>query len=247
MFSSCLGLLLLAHTATCQFHEVGGGLGLTNTRTEISNFNLLNSGVGLWGFYRYNFNEVWVGRADLRFLQIGANDSHNSDWLSASRGASFSASVIELSANIEYNFLNYRQIRERFRWSPFLTAGVASFSPFTYSFSDPTGIYFDNGPSAFNFAIPFGLGIKYKLSQYLNLGATFIATKTFTDQLDGISMNTPTTIPLHYRGVDQSTNDWYNFLGFTISYTFYGLKCPPHQNDIQMPSYWQNDNGKSGK
>jgi hypothetical protein len=52
-----------------------------------------------------------------------------------------------------------------------------------------------------------------------SLGFEFVARKTYTDQLDGISS---------YRvGTHETANifdkDWYYYSGFTVGYTFYGV------------------------
>jgi len=101
-------------------------------------------------------------------------------------------------------------------------------------------------------AIPFGLGMKFNISYKLNFGFEMGARKIFTDYLDDVSTaypdlmtlrsEDPTTAALAYRtpeitgefGSDPSglergdsgNNDWYFFLGATVSINLtdkYGL------------------------
>jgi hypothetical protein len=215
-----------------QIHEVGGGLGFSNNRSDVSNHLILpNTSYGFWGFYRYNFNPVWVLRAEIREMHIQASDNLNFP-LPAVRNYNFNTNILEFSINAEYNFLNYRKPDNQFRWCPFLTLGVANFMTF--------GSSFGSGFKPINLSIPFGFGVKYKLSEHLNLGSTFIADKTFTDNLDGLSSNYANNIATQYQGIDLSTNDWYFFLGFSISYTFYKVKCPEIYDDLKTPKHRKN-------
>ena len=76
--------------------------------------------------------------------------------------------------------------------------------------------------------IPLGFGYKYRLGKNLNLGAEFVARKTFTDYLDGVS-------DIDGRGWQRGwkfTNDWYAYVGVSISYTVYNILCPFDYNQF---------------
>ena len=83
---------------------------------------------------------------------------------------------------------------------------------------------FNREGATFGFAIPAGVGFKYALSEHLNLGFEIGARKTFTDQLDHLAKQDPLLVNPH----DQ---DWYYYNGFSLSYTFYKIRCPDLYKD----------------
>lgn len=101
------------------------------------------------------------------------------------------------------------------------------------------------------FAIPIGGGFKMSVSRHWNIGIYGEVRITFTDYLDDVSGVYPSALSLPqgtqgiaYQMYDGShevgerigvngrqrgsttTNDFYLFLGATVSYTFFPLKCP---------------------
>lgn len=202
--------------------EIGGGLGASNTRTDVSNFNFLNTRFAAQGFLRYNFNYAWVLRADAKYFSLYGSDKNNATQISALRDYTFSASGAQASASVEYNFLDYRDLKRKVKFSPFLTAGLG-ICYFNVSNAD----YSPVSP-----VIPFGFGAKYMLSKNWNIGLLFETSKTFTDRLDGIDDKFPEKMDPHIKSADLATDDWYHFFGINISYTFYHIKCPDHHDKL---------------
>ncbi|MFN0048753.1 MAG: DUF6089 family protein [Cytophagales bacterium] len=223
-------IILIPKITYAQFSELGGGVGASNVRSDVGVVSAANTRFGANLFYRMNFSHIWVGRAELKYVNIASDDKNYPDLISKQRNYSFYNNAIEVSLGMEFNFLNFRYPKNEHRWCPFLTASLANFSTFSNSF----------GSSApFNLAIPFGFGIKYKLSDHWNLGFVYTATKTFSDKIDNISSSNAINISQKIKGNDESANDWYHYAGFTISYTIYKLKCPKHLEDETTPEYWQ--------
>jgi len=89
----------------------------------------------------------------------------------------------------------------------------------------------DRSPyNQYSFAIPFGFGFKYSLTDKFGLTFEWGMRKTFTDYIDDISTTyaddpsviadpTQTHSAYMQRGDDQ-TMDWYNYTGVTITYKF---------------------------
>jgi hypothetical protein len=102
-----------------------------------------------------------------------------------------------------------------------------------------------------SFAIPVGGGFKFSINRNWNIGIFGEIRITFTDYLDDVSGVYPSALSLPdgtrgiaYQLYDRSgevgekigvpgrqrgsttTNDFYLFGGFTVSYTFFRLKCP---------------------
>ncbi|MDF1866309.1 MAG: DUF6089 family protein [Saprospiraceae bacterium] len=106
--------------------------------------------------------------------------------------------------------------------------------------------------SRLQLAVPFGLGFKFNMSYKVNFGLEFGVRKTFTDYLDDVSTNYPDILEMQqentlaailsyrtpeYTGMftenpvgqargDAQNNDWYFFIGGTITVNLtdkYGL------------------------
>lgn len=217
-----LSFVVFSFCVYAQKWEIGGGLGVSNTRSDISYFNFLNTRYAATAFLRYNINYAWVIKADLKYFSLYGSDKNNSDTISTIRNYAFAANGGHFSANMEYNFLDYRDLKHKVKFSPFLTAGIG-LCYFRLSNSDL---------SVLSPIIPFGFGVKYMVSKNWNIGLLFETSKTFTDKLDGLDSTLPLEIDPHIKSADLATDDWYHFFGLTISYTFYHIKCPDHHDRL---------------
>lgn len=215
-------IMLFCFYAHAQKWEIGGGMGASNTRTDVSTFNFLNTRYAFQGFLRYNFDHAWVARLDAKYFSLYGSDKNNSTQIAAIRNYTFSDNGAQVTANMEYNFLDFRDLKRKVKFSPFLTAGIGACF-FKVS---------NTALSAFSPCIPFGMGAKYMINKNWNIGALFETTKTFTDRIDGIDATFPEEMDPHIKSADLSTDDWYYFFGITISYTFYHIKCPDHHDKI---------------
>jgi hypothetical protein len=74
-------------------------------------------------------------------------------------------------------------------------------------------------------ALPFTLGVKLNPNPFFILGFELGARYTFTDNLDGSNPENEYANELNYKFGNIANNDWYIFMGFTISFTFGDLPC----------------------
>ncbi len=186
--------------------EVGFGLGGLNYTGDLApEFTYKNFSPGFQAFYRHNHKkEVSVFRLNLLIGKVKGSNSFAVPDLGII-DSSFSRTIMEIAAIYEYNFFNYRDIKENFFMSPYLFGGIAT----TVLFGDENHA---------TITIPFGVGLKYKLSSNWNLGLEYGIRKTFYDRIDMINED---------QLLSSSTPaDWYYFLGLNLSYTFYQQKCP---------------------
>jgi Domain of unknown function (DUF6089) len=210
-------LLLLAELSKGQKNEIGFSVGGLNYTGDISpSYNVFHYRPAGSLFYRLNFSPIVALRASGMIGGLYGNEKNSKNPVQAARGASFKSTVSEFSVMLEYNFFNYRGRKDDRRYSPYLTGGLGIFNSVSKA-----GNY-RHGSEYIQLAIPFGVGMKYKLSRYLNLGAEFVARKTTSDQLDGVSSQ--------YIGNHETSNlfdkDWYYYTGLSLSYTFYKVVCP---------------------
>lgn len=192
--------------------DFGGGLGMSGYLGDANESNLFHSpgfAANLQG--RYLFNERTAIRAQLTALTLSGNTADFDNKLPDGRDYKFSAFAGDLSVRGEFNFFpygigeTYRRLR---RFTPFLALGLGA----TLSASD--------GHTAGALSIPMTAGVKYKLSQRLNLIADFTMTKVVGDHLDGAQLADLTTIKSSFI----KNTDWHSALQVSLTYEF-GPRC----------------------
>lgn len=149
----------------------------------------------------YDFSERLALRGGLTIAKVaGADSLSDKDYLRA-RNLSFQSSIVEFSLRGEYTIFNMSNMR----WSPYVFGGLAiyRFNPYTFDrnnnqvFLKPLGTegqglpqYPEREPySLTQVSLPFGGGIKYAISDKVDLGLEMGLRKLFTDYLDDVSTN----------------------------------------------------------
>lgn len=222
-----------------QKYEIGGGLGVGTYTGDIIR-RIDPRQIGLQGtlFGKRNFDNVWSLRVALSSSILQAEDSLRPlDPAARIRDGRFRGGVIEGSAVMEFNFLDFLRNDSEFRWSPYAFFGLG-FSHFimkgnTYQFLVSERYNLNS------VVIPFGGGVKYRLNDRWTLAAELGFRPTMTDFLDKIDSTLP-AIPRYQQPTDPTTGqtppygvnfgnpntkDWYYFLGLTLSYTIANVKC----------------------
>jgi opacity protein-like surface antigen len=195
-------------------------------------------------------------RSGFNYGKVQGNDKLNKPTLQP-RNLSFETKILELNLLGEYTFFDLDQRR----FSPYVFGGIAvfRFNPYAY---DTTGNKLflkplsteGQGLSAYpgrtpyhltQFAVPFGAGVKLRITENAVLGYEFGLRKTFTDYLDDISTTYvdatalalergPKAIEMSYRSGELKTGDpnyppdgtlrggpkfkdWYYFTGITLA------------------------------
>ncbi|MGI6242711.1 MAG: DUF6089 family protein [Prevotella sp.] len=122
----------------------------------------------------------------------------------------FDNPLYDVCLTYEYNFWPYgtgRDYRGAKRITPFVFAGIGG----TYVDADNKG--------KFTFNIPLGIGVKYKMSERMNLGLEWAIHFSQSDELDGVKD------PYYVKssGLFKNT-DCYSALQLTLTYSFM-TKC----------------------
>ena len=208
--------------------EIGIGLGATNYRGELSpGYQFQNNRPALTAFYRRDVSVPITSRGGITAGFLRADDG-NVEGLNGGvppvqnyRQANTKGSLLEASAVVEYNFLDYHYRTDKIHFTPYLFAGLAAFYANTTTVTNNSALQnsFNRDGGMLGFAIPAGVGFKYALSQHWNLGLEVGVRKTFTDKLDHLSDQDPLLVNPH----DQ---DWYYYNGLSLSYTFFRIPCP---------------------
>ncbi|MET4075760.1 DUF6089 family protein [Hymenobacter sp. UYCo722] len=206
--------------------EIGVGLGATNYRGEISpRYQFQNNRPALTAFYRKDVSVPITLRGGLTAGLLRAADGNVSGVngavppLQAYRQANTKGGLVEASAVVEYNFLDFHRRTDKVHFTPYLFGGVAIFYANTTTVSDAGLGTLSRKGAMVGFAIPVGVGAKLALSTHWNLGLEVGARKALTDQLDQLGDQSAFLVNPH----DQ---DWYYYNGLSLSYTFYKIHCP---------------------
>ncbi|HUB59207.1 MAG TPA: DUF6089 family protein [Puia sp.] len=215
----------------------------------------LAGGLGL----QYDLTQHFSVLSNLTFGKVGASDEYSPQADLQARNLSFTTDISELNLLAEYNILSLRS----HKITPYVYAGVAvyHFNPYAY---DSTGkkVYLrplstegeglPQYPNVHEYAltqlaIPFGGGIKFRISDQVVLAYDIGMRKLFTDYLDDVSgryvdQSTlladkgPEAVEMAYRGNeikggagyppagtvrgDPRRKDWYYFSGLRVIIAF---------------------------
>jgi opacity protein-like surface antigen len=217
----------------------------------------------------YDISDHISVRGSLVYAHLSADDKFGNNRV---RNLNFSTKLYEANAGVEY----YITRMEDHLLTPYVFGGIAfyHFNPYTYDtsgnkyfikFLNTEGEGFTPGRPGYKltqFGIPFGAGVKFSLSENINIGIEVGYRKLFTDYLDDVSTtyvdeNTllakmgPKAVELAYRGNElkdgapyppggtargSKGDDSYYFAGFTASFRIF-RKNADTRNTSRHPSY----------
>ncbi len=235
-----LFFVISVKASTAQTIEIGGFVGTSYYLGELNPalpYNQTQLAYG--GLARYNLSERWAIKFNYYRGNVKGSDATGGSV--ENRDLDFESKINDFSLVAEFNFWEYFTGSKKSFFTPFIFGGVSffTFNPISYSGVELQSQgtegqnygFDDRSPyNKYSFAIPFGFGFKYSLTERLGLTFEWGMRKTFTDYIDDISTTyaddpdiiaDPTQTHSAYvqRGDDQ-TNDWYNYTGITITYKF---------------------------
>ncbi len=194
--------------------DVGAGIGMSGYLGEANRSSLLKH-PGFEGevSFRYLPNVRWAFRGVLSALSLSGSTADMDDVLPSTGPEyyDFKSTVYDLGGRVEFNFFNYgigETYKRLCRWSPYVTVGIG------------VSLSSSGGTTSVAPNLPMGVGLKFKLSPRVNLGAEFTMTKVFGDKVDGPVLNDLNMIKTTFY----KNTDWYSRLTIGISYEF-GQRC----------------------
>lgn len=187
-------------------HEIGPFIGFDYYMGDLSPSNVFGMpGYNFGLFYRYAANPRVAVRLAGHYGYLQGDSKLNSPNLQY-KNLSFHTTLIDIEMGVEINFMEYIAGSDNHRFTPFIFAGISvfHFNPKTiYDGQEyelqPLGTegqglteYPERTPySLTSWSIPFGLGIKWSISQRVSLGLEWGLRKTFTDYIDDVSDRYP--------------------------------------------------------
>ncbi len=218
-------LVFFAVNATAQTYEIGIFAGGANNIGDVGRTNyIMPSGLAFGGLFKWNKSKRYAWRASMMYGNFTADDSKSSSPSRKQRGYVVDNSVLEASAGLEFNFVDYNLHNLGPAFTPYLYTGFTYFR-YDYNYFDVGQLQNANQKDG-ALAIPMTVGAKLRLNQYLILGAEIGARYTFTDNLDANNpekANVSKQIDVTFGNIN--SDDWYVFSGLTLTYTFGRKPC----------------------
>lgn len=162
-------------------------------------------------FTRLNLNKRFALRLSGYYTHLKANVNDFPDRVThfiPAANESFTKQVIDITGQVEFNFLPYITGERNFLRSTYVSGGLGY------------GIFSGSGNSLL---IPFGIGAKMNFGERLSGGLEWTFRKTFADDIDNYPNLLGSTLI--------NNNDWYSIFGLFISYKFvkFAADCPAYK------------------
>ena len=197
-----------------------GGTGYYIGDLNNTHFNNIRAAGGIT--FRKNFDRRFSFKSSALYTNVYADDANSSDDINKNRNLHFKSDVIELSGQIEFNFLPYETGNALYPFTPFVFTGVSLFN-FNPRAEASDGQWYalqelgteGQGTTAFpnrkkyaltQMSIPFGGGVKIGISDDLNIIIEYGLRKTFTDYIDDVS-TTFAGIPSEFDNITIELSD----------------------------------------
>ncbi len=243
-------------------HDVGILLGASYYIGDINTKHFASSQPAFGVFYRFNYNYRVSFKGAFNYGSIQGDDSQSRNPDQLERNLNFKTTIMELSVRAEFNFWEYRIGHSKYIFAPyiFMGIGVFRFNPQGYLGNQwvalrdlsTEGQKTPLNPTQHQYpltqpTIPFGIGFKLNVSNYIGIGLEWGPRKTFTDYLDDVSGKyvDPSKLAGYKGGMaaslsDQSKNplgqaddvgklrgnpstkDWYIYYGLVVSFKLKG-------------------------
>jgi len=135
----------------------------------------------------------------------------------------FERTILDLGLTGEFNFMSYDHMffKNKSRFTPYLTLGLAATCYKSYEEES-------DGKQRIVLSLPFGIGAKYKINEWLRVGLEWTMRKTFCDDLDLVGDIRGTIDPSDPYGIGDHTwthnNDWYSLAGVTVTISMWPRK-----------------------
>ncbi|MFT3934682.1 MAG: DUF6089 family protein [Chitinophagaceae bacterium] len=252
-----LGILIPSFVQAQKLHlDLFGGFSNYAGDLQEKNFTTQQAKGAVGLGVKYDLSNHFSVRSNFTYATLSADDKYSRQADLRARNLSFHTKITELNLLLDYNILNLNY----HRLSPYVFGGVAVFHYNPYSY-DTLGnkIYLQplstegQGLAAYpgrnlysltQFAIPFGVGVRWRFTDNITLSYEIGLRKTFTDYLDDVSTTYvdptvlaaakgATAVEMAYRGAELKNGnpypaegtvrggskykDYYYFSGLTIS------------------------------
>lgn len=202
-------------------YEIGVSGGAAYYVGDLNPFGVSDLHVPFGGLARYNLNFRWALRADLIIGKLSGKADRDGNAFFEGALPTFSRNFVDLGIGGEFNFFPYS---DKFKYK-----GTKRFTPYIAS---GTGLLFAGGEeSLFAPYLGLGAGLKYKLTDRINLGCRLMYKQLFSDALDAPKKGDVPKDPYKLNEGFLKNGDGYMSLMFSITWDFSPRRKPCNRNN----------------
>lgn len=205
-----------------QINEIGVYVGGSNFIGDVGATTYIAPNAPALGLlYKWNASKRHSWRASIIYSDLKAFDSKSDDPRRQQRDYTFDSNLLEISAGLEFTFMDFNLHTGEKVFTPYLYSGLSSarHNDFYYVNSIQT----PENTSSWTFGIPMALGFKASFIEGFILGIEIGARYTFSDSIDGSIPKNDSNQEFRFGNVNNT--DWYVFSGLTLTYTFGENPC----------------------
>lgn len=266
IFFAAFNIKAKAQYEAVQEGEYGINAGVAHYFGDLNNRAAFNRPkIALGAFYRKQFNNYAGVRLTAHFAELGYSDQYSENAYQRSRNLSFNTNIFEIALRGDFNFFQFNPTDPNHSFTPYATVGVGVFSYDPYAYLngqkyflrplDTEGETFYKGRKEYGtmaVCIPVGMGVKYAVSDKVNVSFEIAYRFTTTDYIDDVSttyvginkfpvssiagqlqdrsyeLGTPIGIEGRQRGFSKQ-KDSYAIAEFGISFNIISYRCPSAQ------------------
>lgn len=190
-----------AQSSYVQEGEFGLTIGAAHYFGDLNNraaFNRPKLAAGV--YFRKQFGNYTAVRLAAHFAQLGYSDRYSKNDFQQTRNLSFNTNIFELALQGDFNFFRFNPVEEDHAFTPYATFGVGIFSYDPYAFYNGEKYYlrplntegqgFYQGRRSYGtlaISVPIGFGVKYAVTDKINVSFEIAHRFTTTDYLDDVS------------------------------------------------------------
>jgi len=172
----------------------------------------VNNHLAIGGMVRYVFNDRIAVKGSAIYAGLsGTYDSANGVLPGVPEGYSFNRNIGDMAVMGEINLFSYdHKYISTTVFTPYLSLGLGTL---LYKRANEQG-----EKSVFVLSLPFGVGVKYKVSKWVKIGAEWSFRKLFIDDVEGDMVQDD--VSAIYGNAKTHNNDWYSVVNVYVTFSF---------------------------
>lgn len=215
-------------------------------------------------FFRKQIGNYVAARLSGHFAQLGYSDVYNTNDFEHKRNLSFNTNIYEVALHGDFNFFRFIPTDPNYAFTPYASIGIGIFSYDPYAYLEGNKYYlrplntegqtfYQNRKTYGSMALcfPISFGLKYAMSDRINISGELGYRFTTTDYIDDVSttyvgidkftgggkdvsarlqdrsyeIGTPIGVEGRQRGFSKQ-KDQYMILEVGVSFNFINYNCP---------------------
>jgi hypothetical protein len=218
-----LGVFIFSQLSHSQIYEIGIFAGGSNVIGDVGPTNYIRPNTfAVGGIAKWNRSPRHSFRASAIYSRLNGADIDSDDPRRIQRGYEFAMNTIEFSAGLEFTFLEFDLHKQGLQVAPYLYSGISTLYHNNYYYNATGAFTFENTAS-WAWGIPMVIGVKSNVTPHLVLALELGLRYTFSDEIDASVPDSPQREQFSIGNIN--SNDWYNFTGLTLTYTFGRRPC----------------------